>query len=243
MGLARHAAALAALPALLLALHGCATGERNVAPVPAAREADAIVYGGTSAGVAAAVRLARLGREVVLLSPDVHLGGLSSSGLGWTDTGEKSVIGGLAREFYGRIFEHYARDEAWRWQARDEYGNRGQGTPAIDGAQRTMWIFEPHVAEAVFEALIAESGVQVVRDAWLDRRPGGLEMDAGHIESLRTVDGRRARACSSTRPTREISWPRRACPTGSGARRTTSTGRPGTGSSPMRATTATTSPW
>lgn len=194
MGLARHTAAIAALPALLLALHGCATGKRNVAPVPAAREADAIVYGGTSAGVAAAVRLARLGREVVLLSPDVHLGGLSSSGLGWTDTGEKSVIGGLAREFYGRIFEHYARDEAWRWQARDEYGNRGQGTPAIDGAQRTMWIFEPHVAEAVFEALIAESGVQVVRDAWLDRRPGGVEMDSGRIESLRTLDGRRWRA-------------------------------------------------
>lgn len=25
-------------------------------------------------------------------------------------------------------------------------GNKGQGTPAIDGENRTMWIFEPPVA-------------------------------------------------------------------------------------------------
>ena len=99
-----------------------------------------------------------MGKTVVVVSPDEHLGGLSSGGLGFTDTGDKSVIGGLSREFYQRIWAHYDKPAAWTWQKREEYGNKGQGTPAIDGAQRTMWIFEPHVAEQVFEDLVREHG-------------------------------------------------------------------------------------
>lgn len=188
--------ARAAAAALLLPLlHGaCAGPELQPPGRPGIVDADVVVYGGTSAGVVAAVRLARLGRDVVLLSPDVHLGGLSSNGLGWTDTGEKSVIGGMAREFYGRLYDHYSQESAWRWQSREEYGNRGQGTPAIDGDQRTMWIFEPHAAEAAFEAMLAEVDVRVERDAWLDRGPGGTVMEDGRIASIRTLDGRRWRA-------------------------------------------------
>jgi len=48
-----------------------------------------------------------MGRSVIVVSPDKHLGGLSSSGLGFTDTGNKEVIGGLAREFYQFIYNHY----------------------------------------------------------------------------------------------------------------------------------------
>src|SRR5262245_31929817 len=93
---------------------------------------DVVVYGGTSAGVMAAVQAKRMGKTVVLVGPDVHLGGLSAGGLGFTDTGNKAVIGGLAREFYHRIWTHYEQPAAWTWQKREEYGNRGQGTPAID---------------------------------------------------------------------------------------------------------------
>ncbi|MCK5465165.1 MAG: FAD-dependent oxidoreductase, partial [Bacteroidales bacterium] len=57
--------------------------------------ADVVIYGGTSAAVMAAVQVANMGKKVVVVSPDKHLGGLSASGLGWTDTGDKSVIGGL----------------------------------------------------------------------------------------------------------------------------------------------------
>lgn len=155
-------------------------------------EADIIVYGPTSAGVIAAVQAARMGRSVILVGPDRHLGGLSSGGLGWTDTGNKAVIGGLAREFYHRIWKHYARDESWRWQRREEYGNRGQGTPAIDSEQRTMWIFEPHVAERVFEELVAEHGIPVDRDQWLDRT-NGVEMADGRIRSIHMLSGARYR--------------------------------------------------
>ena len=61
-------------------------------------EADIIIYGGTSAAISAAVEAKRSGKSVIVVSPDIHLGGLSSGGLGYTDTGDKSVIGGLARE-------------------------------------------------------------------------------------------------------------------------------------------------
>jgi hypothetical protein len=56
--------------------------------------ADVIIYGGTSAAVIAAVEVAKSGKRVIMVSPDVHLGGLSAGGLGWTDTGRKEVIGG-----------------------------------------------------------------------------------------------------------------------------------------------------
>jgi len=154
---------------------------------------DLVVYGGTSAGVSAAVEAARDGRSVVLVCPDKHLGGLSAGGLGWTDTGRKEVIGGLAREFYHRVWKHYQSDGAWRWQTREEYGNKGQGTAAIDGEKRTMWIFEPHVAEAVFDAMVAEAKIPVVRNAWLDREKG-VEKTDGRITAITTLDGKTYRS-------------------------------------------------
>src|SRR5438309_584467 len=42
---------------------------------------DLCVYGGTSAGVIAAVQAARDGRKVVLVAPEGHLGGLTTGGL------------------------------------------------------------------------------------------------------------------------------------------------------------------
>ncbi len=154
-----------------------------------AAEYDVVVYGGTSAGVTAAVQARRMGKSVVIVSPDKHLGGLSSGGLGFTDTGNKAVIGGLAREFYHRVWLHYQKPEAWKWQKREEYGNKGQGTPAIDGAQRTMWIFEPHVAEKVFEDFTREHEIPVHRNEWLDRARGVTKSGA-RITSIRTLSCR-----------------------------------------------------
>ena len=135
----------------------------------ATTEYDLVVYGGTSAAVTAAVQARRMDKSVVVVSPDAILGGLSSGGLGWTDTGDKSVIGGLSREFYHHVWKYYQSDDAWRWQTREEYGNQGQGTPAMDGEFRTMWIFEPHVAEQVFEDFLRDYDIPVYRNEWLDR--------------------------------------------------------------------------
>jgi hypothetical protein len=114
---------------------------------------------------------------------------MTSSGLGFTDTGNKEVIGGLAREFYQLIYEHYQKPDSWNWQKQSEYGNRGQGNPAIDGDKRTQWIFEPHVAEAAFETIIAKSNVKVLRNEWLDRENGVLKKN-GKIVSIKTLSGK-----------------------------------------------------
>ena len=154
-----------------------------------AEDFDVVVYGGTSGGVIAAVQAKAMGKSVVLVGPDKHLGGLSSGGLGFTDTGNKAVIGGLAREFYHRVWRHYDRPEAWRWQPKSEYGNKGQGTPAIDGTQRTMWIFEPSVAEKVFEDLVREHRIPVVRNEWLDRARG-VKKTGPRITSIAMLSGK-----------------------------------------------------
>ncbi|MEQ8880536.1 MAG: FAD-dependent oxidoreductase [Cyclobacteriaceae bacterium] len=152
--------------------------------------ADVIVYGGTSAAVTAAVEVVRSGKSVIMVSPDIHLGGLSSGGLGFTDTGKKDAIGGLSREFYQRIYNYYDVDSTWKWQKKSEYGNKGQGTPAIDGANRTMWIFEPHIAENVFEDFVSEHDIKVYRDEWLDRS-SGVELADGKIIAMTTLSGKR----------------------------------------------------
>ncbi|MBA4147519.1 MAG: FAD-dependent oxidoreductase [Verrucomicrobia bacterium] len=154
-----------------------------------AKTYDVVVYGGTSAGVTAAVQAKKMGKSVIIVSPDIHLGGLSSGGLGFTDTGDKSVIGGLSREFYHRVWMEYQKPETWKWQARDQYGNKGQGTPAMDGEQRTMWIFEPYVAEKVFEDFIREYNIPVHRNEWLDRAKG-VKKSRDRITSIRTLSGK-----------------------------------------------------
>ena len=151
---------------------------------------DVVVYGGTSGAVAAAVQAARSGKSVALISPETRLGGLSSGGLGWTDSGRKEVIGGLAREFYHRVWQHYDSPQAWRWQPRGEYGNRGQGTVAIDGTNRTMWTFEPGVAARVFEDLLSGEDVDVRRDERLDRT-NGVQVDNGEVVAITTLSGTR----------------------------------------------------
>jgi hypothetical protein len=152
--------------------------------------ADVIIYGGTSAAITAAVQVKKMGKSVIVVSPDSHLGGLSSGGLGFTDTGNKEVIGGLSREFYHRLYEHYQQDNSWVWQKKAEYGNKGQGTPAIDGNNRTMWIFEPHAAEKVFEDFVKEYSLTVHRNEWLDRSAKGISKKAGKIRSFRTLSGK-----------------------------------------------------
>ncbi len=142
---------------------------------PATPRYDLVVYGGTSAGVAAAVHAARLGKSVILIEPGRHLGGMSSGGLGATDIGNKAAIGGLAREFYRRVGAKYGQPEAWT--------------------------FEPHVAEAVFNEWVREAGVPVVLGERLDRRPmrgappesgrvRGVEMRGRQIERLVMESGR-----------------------------------------------------
>ncbi len=161
----------------------------SVSALAQTKQYDLVIYGGTAAAVTAAIQAKQMGKTVIIVSPDKHLGGLSSGGLGFTDTGNKAVIGGLAREFYARVYQHYQKPGAWQWEKREQFGNKGQGTPAIDGENRTMWIFEPHIAELVFEELIAEYKIPVVRNEWLNRK-NGVKKSGAQIVSFKTLSGK-----------------------------------------------------
>lgn len=143
---------------------------------------DIVIYGGTSAGVIAAVQADRMGKSVVLVEPTRHLGGLTSAGLGMTDTGKPEVIGGLAREFYRRIKKHYEQDNAWKWEARSEFK---WWNPSSDA----LWRFEPAVAEAVFRAMLADTKVTVVEGERLDLKQWGARTGTT-LSEIRMESGR-----------------------------------------------------
>ncbi|MEZ5305357.1 MAG: FAD-dependent oxidoreductase [Verrucomicrobiales bacterium] len=155
-----------------------------------AQEYDIVVYGGTSAGVIAASQAKQMGKTAAIVCPDQHLGGLTSGGLGWTDSGRKEVIGGLSRDFYHRLWKHYDKEESWTWMKKSDYSGKGQGSPAIDGENRTMWIFEPHAAERVYEDIVREFEIPVFRDEWLDRGEGGVIKEGARIAGFKTLSGK-----------------------------------------------------
>ena len=161
-------------------------------------ERDVVIYGSTPAAVTAAITARRMDKSVVIVSPETHVGGLTVSGLGFTDSGNTSTIGGLAREFYRRIYSEYKKRGTWRWEDRSSFTATGQRTPAICESDRTMWTFEPHVAEKVIGDWLAEHGIDVVRGELLDRGPdgrstNGVEKVDGRIVSFMTHSGRRYR--------------------------------------------------
>lgn len=138
----------------------------------------------------AAVQASKMGRSVILVSPDKHLGGLSSGGLGWTDNGHAKGIGGLSREFYQRIKAHYENPEAWRQQTQEEFRSIKRSSSRNRPKDDAMWIFEPHVAEKIFDQYISENDITIVRDAWLDREKG-VKKEGTRIISITTLDGKR----------------------------------------------------
>lgn len=136
---------------------------------------DVVIYGGTSAGITAAIQTARLGKSVILLEPSSRLGGLTTGGLGQTDIGNKQVIGGIAREFYRDIKEHYQDSTNWVWQKRSQYKDGGQTQSGA--GEDAMWTFEPSAALQVFEDMIADQKITVVYNQRLDRVGGVLKND------------------------------------------------------------------
>lgn len=172
--------------ALLFALLGLAA----TAFAQKVQNFDVAIYGGTSAGVTAAVQSAREGKKTILIAPESHLGAMSSAGLGFTDSGKTHTIGGLSKEFYHRIWLAYKNPQAWKFgKTRENFRGGGQGTKAIDDQNELMWVFEPSVAESVFENWLKEENVKVVKNAKLDRDKG-VKMRKNKIASIKTLDGK-----------------------------------------------------
>jgi hypothetical protein len=166
-----------------------------VTPRTAAAETqthDVVIYGGTSAGIAAAVQVRRMGGSVVVIEPSSRIGGLTTGGLGQTDIGNKAAIGGVAREFYQRVRLYYNDPNHWTWQPRDAYRSGGQSQTG--DTEDTLWTFEPSAALSIMQDLVREYQIPVLYQQRLDRSDRGvtkqgLRIVAVTLESGRTVRG------------------------------------------------------
>ncbi len=105
-------------------------------------EYDVCVYGGNSASVMAAYSAAQMGSDVVVVSPDMRVGGLTTGGLGYTDIGNKQAVVGVAKQFYRKIGEHYGKLE--------------------------QWVFEPSVALEIMEEYLDHPRIKVYKGYRLD---------------------------------------------------------------------------
>jgi hypothetical protein len=128
---------------------------------------DLVVYGGTAGGVITAVSAAREGLRVVLLEPGTHLGGMATGGLSRTDFGRKEVLGGYALEFYWRVGRKY---EIGRY------------------AQDVAWFYEPKVGEQVFNEMLEQAGVRVLKRHRL-REKTGVARSGTRLVSITTENG------------------------------------------------------
>lgn len=148
-----------------------------------AKDFDVVVYGGTSAGIAAAVQSSRMDKSVVLIEPTQRIGGLTTGGLGATDIGNKEAIGGIAREFYENIYEYYEDPANWEWQKKSNY-KQGRNEEGEDA----MWTFEPSAALEVYKEMIAKEDIDLLYGARLNRKDG-VVMNGKEIESIEMEDG------------------------------------------------------
>tara|TARA_R110002050_G_scaffold149169_1_gene275536 strand:- start:2419 stop:4101 length:1683 start_codon:yes stop_codon:yes gene_type:complete len=140
------------------------------------KQYDIVIYGGTSAGVAAAIQSSRMGKSVLLIEPTSRIGGLTTGGLGQTDIGNKQAIGGISREFYQNIKKYYEDDKSWKWETKTEYRDSGQ-TRTKEG-EDAMWTFEPSAALKVYQKMIDAEKIKLVYGERLNRKNGVLKKGA-----------------------------------------------------------------
>jgi hypothetical protein len=135
----------------------------------AAPKYDVVVFGATSGGVTAAVQAARMGKSVVLVEPGRHVGGMTSSGLGWIDIKGTASTGGIAREFFDRVKKHYAAESI----DTNKFGNSG-------------WVVEPKVAEKIFNVMLAEAKVPFEPGFLLE----AAAKSGARLTAIRSEDGK-----------------------------------------------------
>ena len=146
------------------------------------KEYDLVIYGGTSAGITAAIQASRMGKTAVMIEPTQRIGGLTTGGLGQTDIGNKHVIGGLSREFYQGIRQFYDEPANWKWQKREDYISEKQRL--TEEREDAMWTFEPSAAQEVYGHMISKAKIDIVLGERLDRAAGVIKVDNRIVEII-----------------------------------------------------------
>ncbi len=146
------------------------------------RSYDVVIYGGTSGGVAAADPGRPDGKSVVLIEPKQHLGGLTVSGLGSTDSGDKSVIGGLsATSTSGSKSTTRTTPPGSRKSGTTTSRSAPPTTPCGPSSRRSP--------RPPSRRCSAKSEVDIVLGEWLERE-NGVKKDGGRIVSITTKSGK-----------------------------------------------------
>ena len=145
---------------------------------------DIVIYGGTSAGISAAIQSSRMGKTVLLIEPTNRIGGLTTGGLGATDIGNKQVVGGISREFYQNIKKHYDNPANWTWQKLEDY-NQSRNR----GGKDAMWTFEPSVALEVIKSMMAKEKIDVVYQQRINRS-NGVKKEGERITEIEMENGK-----------------------------------------------------
>jgi hypothetical protein len=152
-------------------------------------ESDVVIYGATPGGIVTAVGAARDGLSVTLVHHHRHLGGMMSNGLGVLDTIYDGKRAPLYDEVCARIAGHYRE----KYGADSPQARLSTWQPRGD-TRRPM--YEPHVAEAVFEAMLAaERRVTVVREFY----PVAVARDGRRLRSatFRRMGGAETRSLAA----------------------------------------------
>jgi len=131
------------------------------------RNYDIVIYGATPCGISSALTAARNGKSTLLIAKNDFVGGLMASGLSCTDVRFVHAHGGIFKEFVNRVLQYYETT----------YGAESQ---QVKDCNQGIW-FEPHVAEKIFEDMLAkETSLTVLRENILT----AVELSANEIVSL-----------------------------------------------------------
>ncbi len=152
---------------------------------------DVCVYGESASGVIAAIQAARMDKDVVLISKNTHVGGLATSGLTATDMNRHLTIGGVAAEFYGRIYDYYLQDDVWRNQTRDEFmeSTLKRTYRGRNEERKIQWVYESGVAEKIMKEMLEEAGVEIMYNTRLIENETAVRKSCGKIRSIVFEDG------------------------------------------------------
>ncbi len=148
-------------------------------PAFAEKPYDLVIYGGTSAGIAAAVQVKKMGGSVIIIEPTKRIGGLTTGGLGQTDIGNKQVIGGISRNFYQDVKAWYRNPKAWTAMPQPEGTFKGDGQTITEAHEETQWSFEPSAALAIYQRWVKENDLEIVFGERLERTGEGKAVDRG----------------------------------------------------------------
>lgn len=134
------------------------------------RSYDLCVYGETPAGITAAIQAARMGKSVLLVSTNDHVGGMATSGLTATDLNNFRIASGITKAFYQKIYAHYLQSSAWKAESRATYFERSKKRTysGKNDSLRIQWVYESSVGEHILREMLKEAGVEVLFKSPLD---------------------------------------------------------------------------